>query len=229
MQIPLSFKLKPNKSLDSILGEKNQLLIQSFQKFLKSSHNLFYIQGEVKSGKSHLLEALQNDLIDNKHSSVLLDSKVLLDRAHIQIIQLFNVILIDDIDEISGNELAEENLFTWINEVNQNNKKLILTSKISPKSKQWQLPDLISRLQAGLMHQTELLAREDLIQMFKLGSSNRGMKIDNKVINYIESNCPMNPRFILSLLYQLDNITLAKKRQVTVPLIKQIINSNLVN
>jgi DnaA family protein len=230
MQLPLEFRHKEVKTFENFIIGENQLLINSLKDFLADKQqSLFLIWGHEKSGKSHLLNALHTQLQDHHLSSVYFKQDILDERDQLQLIPLFDHVMIDDIDQIAEKDQSEENLFQWINEIRQSHKKLILTSNAPINSITWGLPDLKSRLQSAQSHQITPLDRNDLLILFTREAEIRGLKLDQKAIQYIEKNCPMNPGFLMSLLMQLDNITLVKKKSVTVPLIRQLLNSNLVN
>ncbi len=227
-QIPLNFKHPNRNSFENFIIGENEALIESSKTFSESNECLFYLWGEKHSGKSHLLQALVNNAKGLKKSIVIISSQELLSRENISILELFDNILIDEVEKIAGNNTAEEHLFHWINEAKQFHKKLILSSQISNKDTLWKLADLRSRLISGRTHQLIPLKRDKTLKIFYREAEFRGINIDEKVLSYLEKNCPMNLGFLMSLLNQLDNVTLIKKKKVTIPLIKQILNSNLV-
>jgi DnaA family protein len=227
-QLPLIFKHQNQNSFENFIIGENEALIESLKSFVISEECLFYLWGEKTSGKSHLLQALVNHSKTPENSIVIIHADEIISRENISIIELFDTLLIDEIESLAGNSIAEENLFNWINEAKQYHKKLILCSQISNKDEQWRLADLRSRLISGRTHQLLPLKRDETIKIFSREADIIGINLDNKVIAYLKANCPMNLGFLMNMLNQLDNITLIKKKKVTIPLIKQIMNSNLV-
>ena len=142
---------------------------------------------------------------------------------------MFDYICIDNTQEIAKNSLLEEALFFWINEVKQTKKKIVLACQLSNKDQSWLLPDLKSRLQSGRTHELLALPRNEVLSVFKKLSQQKGITIDSRVEAFLEKNCPMNLNFLSLLLIKLDEITLVEKKQVTIPLIKKILNTKLVN
>jgi DnaA family protein len=227
-QLPLIFKHPNRNSFENFIIGENEALIESLKTFSESDECLYFLWGEKTSGKSHLLQALVNYTKKPNNSIVIINSKELLARENISILELFDTILLDEIEILAGHSIGEEHLFNWINEAKQFHKKIIISSQISNKDKQWKLPDLKSRLISGRTHQLLSLKRNETIKIFSREAKFIGINIDEKVLSYLKLNCPMNLGFLMSLLNQLDNITLIKKKKVTIPLIKQILNSNLV-
>ena len=227
--MPLTFKNTPIKTFKDFVPGKNIVLIDSLESFLSSDETLFYLWGKSGSGKSHILQATINLLNTRDKSAVLLKPKDLLDRQNISLISMFDFVFMDDVQQISSDSVLEESLFFWINEVKQARKKIILAGQLSNKSAKWQLPDLRSRLQSGRTHELLSLGRLEVLTVFSGLAKQKGMVIDDRVAVFLEKNCPMNLSFLSSLLSKLDEITLVEKKQVTIPLIKKILNTKLVN
>ena len=227
-QIPLDFKKPNNQSFNDFIVESNSKTIESLKLFAESTAYIFYLWGETGSGKSHLLNAFIENNIQANKPSVLIQPKDLINREYVSLIDMFEYICIDDSDLISSDKLLEEALFFWINEVKQAQKKLVLASKISNQDGQWQLADLRSRLASGQTHQLKPLSRDGVLMAFNQQATEQGINIDGKVINYLENNCSMNMAFLKQLLNELDKATLIHKKQVTIPLIKNILQTVLV-
>jgi len=232
-QIPLAFKNNQVKTFKDFVLGKNVATIDSLESFSCSfscsNETLFYLWGKSGSGKTHVLQATINLLNTRDKSAVLLKSTNLFDRQNVSLIAMFDFICIDDTQKIAGNDLLEESLFFWINEVKQARKKIILAGQVSNKSGNWQLPDLRSRLQSGRTHELLSLDRIEVLTVFSNLAKQKGIVVDERVMAYLEKSCPMNLGFLSSLLNKLDEITLVEKKQATIPLIKKILNTKLVN
>ncbi len=228
-QMPLAFKNTQVKTFKDFVLGKNVALFDSLDSFLDSKETLLYIWGEPGSGKTHVLQATINLLNTRDKTAVLLKSKDLLDRKNVSLIAMFDFICIDDTHKIAGDNILEESLFFWINEVKQFRKKILLAGQFSNKSRSWQLPDLKSRLQSGRTHELLSLDRVEVLRVFSNIAKQKGITLDERVMAFLEKNCPMNLSFLSSLLTKLDEITLVEKKQVTIPLIKKILKTKLVN
>jgi len=228
-QIPLDFKNRKNQTFQDFIAESNMLTLESMKNFTDSNAYIFYLWGEPGSGKTHLLNAYVESNNALNKPSVLIQPKDLSHRENVSLIEMFDSICIDDSELISGDLLLEEALFFWINEIKQTQKKLVLASSISNKDKQWQLADLRSRLTSGQTHQLIHLSRQGVIKAFVQQATEQGINIEDKAINYLENNCSMNMGFLKQLLIEIDKATLIHKKQATIPLIKNILQTVLVN
>ena len=222
-QIPLTFKTHAQKTFNEFMVGDNQRLLDSLQSFLKSSESIFYIWGETGSGKSHVLEAYTQLLQKQDESAVIINPIDMNERVNVSLIEMFDVVCIDQVEDIIANKKLEEALFFWINEVRQAHKKIILSSRVSNQSQQWQLPDLKSRLISGRTYEIIALNRHQALEVFVRQATQRGIVIDAKTLKFLQNNCSMEMKFLSELLNQLDEVTLIQKKQVTIPLLKKIL------
>ena len=225
-QLPLNFKNSESKSFDDFIEGQNLALLDSLKSFIHSNETLFYLWGNSGSGKSHLLQAATIQFPQQK--AVIFKPEDLLVRENVALIALFDIICIDQAETIAGHTLLEESLFFWINETRQAHKKIILASQLSTNDKQWQLADLRSRLHSGRTHELKIIDRNNALQIFMRQAEKKGIVVDQKIEKYLSQKCPMNMKFLSQLLQQLDEVTLVEKKQVTIPLLKKILQSILV-
>ncbi len=222
-QLPLDFKNTQSKTFVDFLEGKNIVLLESLKNFISSNETLFYLWGDTGSGKTHVLQAYVTYLLAKAKKAVVIKPEELDKRQNVQLIEMFDIICIDNVENLAQDRAREEALFFWINEVKQAAKKIILAGQLSNNSTKWQLPDLRSRLQAGRTHELKRLNREDSLLVFKRQAIKKGIKIDSKIENYLKNNCAMNMSYLSSLLTKLDEATLVEKKQVTIPLLKKIV------
>jgi DnaA family protein len=227
-QIPLAFKQNTVQTFSDFTVGNNSLLIDSLHSFAESSECIFYLWGESGSGKSHVLQAFINRISIDGKTAVILNSEDLRDRQSVSLIEMFDYICIDSVEKVAGDALLEESLFFWINEVRQAHKKILIAGQYSNKSNAWQLPDLCSRIQSGRTYEIIALERDEVFCVFNKLVQKKGIIIDQKVMAFLKKNCPMNLSFLSILLDKLDKITLVEKKQVTIPLLKKILESKLV-
>ena len=221
-QLPLAFKERDNKTIQAFLVGENQSVLDSLTSFLHSDENIFYLWGEAGSGKSHLLQAYTQSLLEQQRAVIMTPGDIN-KRENVSLLEMFEIICIDKVEQISGHPQLEESLFFWINEVRQANKQIILSSKISNQSQQWHLPDLKSRIQSGRTHEIIALNRHQALEVFAQQACQRGIVLDVKTLKYLENNCSMDMNFLTQLLNKLDEVTLIQKKQVTIPLLKKIL------
>ncbi|HHX32161.1 MAG TPA: ATP-binding protein, partial [Bacteroidales bacterium] len=129
----------------------------------KTAFNPLFIHGNSGVGKTHLCHAL-----GSKVQELYPDKKVLYLSAHlfkvqytdarrfntindfINFYQSIDVLIIDDIQELSGLEKTQNTFFHIFNHLHQNNKQLVMTSDCAPMDMQGVEERLLTRFRWGL-------------------------------------------------------------------------------
>ena len=225
-QIPLTIHINNQLTLDNFCWGENQILHQATTKLLEDSEQFLYIWGDTGVGKSHLLQACcQSDNV-NQRSAMYLPLQILKMTGSecLEDLEQFHLVAIDDIDFIAGDSKWEEALFHLYNRVRQNQfTRLIISAKQAPHLIPIQLPDLRSRLSWGLSLPIKPLSDELKVDTIKKMAWHQGIDLSDKVAYYLLTHCSRNMHDLTQLLDQLDRASLAAKRKVTVPFVKQIL------
>ena len=96
-------------------------------------------------------------------------------------IKLSNNIIIEDLDE----SFDEKLLYSLFNLVEQDNKYLLISSKKPIDTMKFTLPDLLSRLKNCIIANIEPPDDELIYAIILKSFSDRQIKLDNKIIDYI--------------------------------------------
>ena len=148
----------------------SQLSAQNFKHFkgnesvvetLRQPQNLpqfIYIWGDDYSGKTHLLNAFENELNEAKIACFAVDAIYLTQVDLVQVLpEGLSFLLLDGVQVLAGEAAAELALFNLFNHCKAQGITLLVSASINSRSVVWQLPDLISRLNSGLslnLHET---------------------------------------------------------------------------
>jgi len=168
-----------------------------------------FLFGPKKSGKSHLVNLWKeknNAISYNKNLS-----KVISENKNV---------VIDDVLDIS----TEEDLFHLINHCKLNNLKIYFTSSIDINSYEFKFRDLYSRLRE--FYFLEINTPDDeMCKMFmvKLFSDKQIIIKNKEIFDFIFNRVTRTYLDIYIFVEKLDKLSLEKKRQLTIPLIKEII------
>ncbi len=186
-------------------------IIDSWPKWEKKIVNL---TGEKYSGKTHL-----STIFKSKSNALYLDGKNINEQT-IKKIKLSNNIIIEDLEE----SFDEKLLYSIFNLVEQDNKYLLISSIKSVDTMKFTLPDLISRLKNCIIAKIEQ-PDDDLIYAIILKSfSDRQIKLDNKIIDYIIKRIARSYSKMHEFIYKIDELSLKKKKSINFKIIKEIIN-----
>ena len=212
-QQTLPLKLLPSFGRhDFIVGESNLEAVKWVDNFSKSKVNGLIIIGPSASGKSHLISTLKN-----KYK--ILEAEEI-NKEKINILALEDLI-IENIEKIENHYF----FLHVINIVKEKNFKVLLTSRLSIKELNIKLEDLKSRLLA-YSHSNILLPTDDVLRgIIAKISKDKGLLLSDIVINYILNHVERSYSIINSFINELDQSSLIRKKKITIPFIKKLIES----
>jgi len=184
---------------------------------------VIYIWGAADVGTTHLLQATCHECSKNGITSVYIPFKELkrLSPKILHDLERVQVICLDDIHKLAGDSIWEEALFHLYNRMQ--GTTLLLSAKLSPKSIPINLPDLKSRLAWGTTYKLESLSDHDKLCALQLRAKGRGLSIPTTVGQFLLHRCARDMRKLFFTLELLDKESLAKKRKITIPFVKEVL------
>lgn len=218
-QLPLALQLSQDFSFDNFVpGENWEALSQLID---CAPGKMFYFFGESGSGKTHLLKALAADRADTVYfaaSNFPTTIEACLESAP-------QIIAIDDVHELDADQ--QMNLFDLVNHCHRNKATdeaitLVMTGDQSPLN----MPireDLRNRLGWGLAYRLHSLKDEDILLAIQQRAFEKDLKINKEAMDWLLKNTERNIRSLFAWLDALDLYSIAKRRQVTLNLIKNFI------
>ena len=204
--------LNPRQSFDNfVAGESNQLAFSAARAVAGNpggtSFNPIFIYGPTGMGKTHLVQAIGNHIVQTRPGSKVLysnserftmefvtaiqNNKV---SDFISFYRTVDVLILDDIQFFSGKEKTQDNFFHTFNALHQLGKQIILTSDVSPKELKGVDERLISRFQWGLNVDIQRPDLEMRMAILKKKSQNEGIELPEEVIEFIASNVKTSVR-----------------------------------
>lgn len=120
-----------------------------------------------------------------------------------------------------NDNIDNEAMFHLYNQYRNENGYILFTSEIAPARLHIALPDLRSRL--NIVPTVEIREPDDeLLQALIVKLFNdRQVVISQEVLSYILANMQRSYAFARKLVAETDNISLARKRAVTIPIVKE--------
>ncbi|WP_301098583.1 DnaA regulatory inactivator Hda [Otariodibacter sp.] len=234
MQLPLPIHQIDDETLDNFYAENNLLLLDSLRHNFDMIHQpFFYIWGVKSSGKSHLLKAITNHYVENHRTSIYIPlekshyfSPSVLDNA-----DQLDVVCLDDIQTIEGNEEWEVAIFDLFNQIREqqglfNNEKktlLLISADRSPNLLKIKLPDLRSRLTWGEVYRLDELNDEQKRIILQRNAYNKGLELSDEVANFLLKRINRDLKVLIDQLTLLDKASLQAQRKLTIPFVKEIL------
>ena len=208
-QFFFNYHLYPNFSIDNFfIGNAN---LEAFNFLIKdnSINDKTILIGPHKSGKTHLSKIWQE-----KYNAIKYNQNL----GHI--IEKKQNILIDDLFY----EMNEEEIFHIINHCHFHNLKILITSSELINNYHFKLHDLSSRLKTFVNIKINLPDDELLINlMIKLFHDKQIIIKNPELFNYIINRVGRSYEKVFNLIDKIDKFLLQKNKQLTIPIIKELI------
>jgi chromosomal replication initiation ATPase DnaA len=214
-QLIFKFPFKTNYFEEDFYVSSNNFnaykLIESWPKWPSRYVNIF---GPSGCGKTHLANILKK-----KINSLYIKASEIRDSS-LSLIKLSECLIIDDY-----NDNIEEKLFySALNQIHQSNQYIIVNSLEPIKSSKVELKDLKSRfdnfIDIGINLPTDDLIRVILTKNF----SDKQVKIDSKLLEYILKNIHRSYADIFDLINKVDALSLSTGKPININLIKKVLN-----
>ena len=208
----LSFDYEQNfKDQDFYVSRSNEYSFKLLNSWPKWEKNFVNLIGENFSGKSHLI----NIFLQNFKGIKITASKITND--FLKEIKIHENIIIEDLLE----SIDENLLFTLINNIEQDNKYLIVTSTKPVVDFKFKLQDLNSRSKNFLLSAIEKPEDDLMYALILKNLSDRQISIDKKLIDFIIKRISRSYGKISDFIYKIDEISLKRKKPIDFKIIKE--------
>lgn len=237
--------LNPKYTFDTfVVGSNNKFAHAASLAVAESPgkvYNPLFIYGGAGLGKTHLMhsiahfilekdpeknvlyvtsETFTNELIDAIRNGNNNNSKISSFREKYRSV---DVLLIDDIQFISGKEATQEEFFHTFNDLHGNNRQIIISSDKPPKEIETLEARLSSRFEWGILADISVPDFETRMAILRKKEESDGYDIDDKVIQYIATNIKSNIRELEGALNKLIAYSRLDKTPITVELAEKAI------
>jgi len=233
-----------NYTFDSfIVGESNKLAFAACQAVTKTpgqKYNPLFIYGGVGLGKTHLLQAVGNEIkkkFPNKNIVYVSSEKFTNDfissitskktddfkRKY----RKADVLLVDDMQFLAGKEQTQEEFFHTFNSLHQSNKQIIITSDRPPKAIPTLAERLRSRFEWGLMVDVQSPDLETRIAILQKKALLKGWDFPLESIDYISKNIQQNIRELEGALNRVIAYSELNGTKPSLETTKRVLNSFL--
>ncbi len=225
-QLTLGVSLKDEATFTNYFTGKNKQLIEELKKTAHGvGEQVIYVYGYAGQGCTHLLQACCHEANQYGLSSVYIPFTNMADfsPAILDGLESLKLICLDDIHMFAGKPEWEEAFFHAYNRMRDAGTSLIVTANLPPKALGLVLPDILSRLSAGIVFQLHSLSDHEKVQVLMMRAERRGMTLSEEVGRFILTHCPRHMSTLFAALDALDKVSLAAQRKLTIPFVKTVL------
>ncbi|WP_353138804.1 chromosomal replication initiator protein DnaA [Pseudopedobacter sp.] len=207
-----------------------------------TSFNPLMIYGGVGLGKTHLAQAIGNEIKANmpdklvicvsceKFCQQFVDSlKNNTINDFVNFYQAMDVIIMDDVHNFAGKDKTQDIFFHIFNHLHQSGKQLILTSDKAPKDLAGLEERLLSRFKWGLSADLTVPDIETRMAILKKKMYQDGIELPEDVIEYVAHNIDNNVRELEGAMVSLLAQSTLNKKEVDLALAKQMLKNFIKN
>lgn len=216
--LPLS-TLNPRYTFDNfVVGSSNDLAYTACQAITQSpgtKYNPLFLYGGVGLGKTHLMQAVGNEIVaNNPKAKVLYINTETFVKEFIEMIRFkkpgfsdkyrgVDVLIVDDMQFIAGKEKVQEEFFHTFNILHQSNKQIIISSDKHPRSIPTLTERLRSRFEWGMAIDVQLPDFETRTAIIESKAQQSGIELSHDTVEYLATNIKTNIRELEGALNQL--------------------------
>lgn len=236
-------QLNSNLTFGNFIGGESNMLARTAgysiaEKPGKTIFNPLFVHGKSGVGKTHLLHAIGNaGLQQNSNLRVLYVSSHLFQVQYsqaylnntvndfIHFYQSIDVLLIDDIHELTGKTGTQNVFFHIFNHLHQNGKQLVITCDRPPKDIVGIDDRLLTRFKWGLTAEMEKPNYALRVAILDSKIMRDGLHFSREVVEYIARNATENVRDLEGIVVSLMAHSVIYEKEVDMELAKRVVSN----
>jgi len=241
LQISQENNLNPKYTFENfIVGSSNELAraaCYAVSQNLGRIYNPLFIYGGVGLGKTHLLQSIGNEILKHdpsrkvkyitseRFTNELIDSirtqKINEFKEHYQKIDL---LIIDDVQFLSGKEKTQEEFFHIFNYLYQLNKQIVLSSDRAPKAIPTLEERLRSRFEGGMIADVSKPDFETRMAILSKKAADENLAISAEALGFIAQNITNNIRELEGALNRVTVSAQLSNKEPTVEYVSSLLS-----
>lgn len=203
-----------------------------------TAFNPLVLYGGVGLGKTHLAQAIGNEVKNNFPNKTVLYvpsekfTQQFIDAVKnnsvndfVHFYQLIDVLIVDDVQFFSNKEKTQDIFFHIFNHLHQNGKQIVMTTDRAPRDLEGVEERLLSRFKWGLNADLQVPDFETRIAILEKKMYKDGIELPQDVVEFVAYNINTNVRELESALISLLAQASLNKKEVDLDLAKKIIKN----
>ena len=226
-QLPLGLRWPAHQRFEEFRSGANRVTVDLLQRAAaEATQTALFLAGPPGSGRTHLLIATCAAANAVGRSAQYLPLATLRDAdASIRAFGGSELVALDDVDAIAGDDKAEHALFDFYNRCRGEGASLVFAASGPPAQIGLALPDLVSRLSACTQLALKPLAEPERRELLRERAAARGIELDEAVIDWLFAREKRDLASLFGVLDRIDAASLAAQRRVTVPFLRKLLDA----
>ena len=221
-----------------IVGANGELVSSLRRSIVSSDFVAIWLCGGNSVGKTHLLRASYLEAENSGADAVFIDGRQSQSstqaasrhedsrykeqlETELKLASGFGaMVCIDGVEALAGFAELEYLLMATYQRLLEEQGVLLVSHQAAATSIEFKLADLNSRMRSMFHYQLQPLGDDQKAQLLRMRALHKGYKLDDAVLGYWLARGPRDLTALLTDLDRLDRASLSRRRQVTVPLLK---------
>jgi len=219
-QLTLDIRPEQHPTLDNYFGAANVELLARLRVLAQpKTFDAIYLWGPNGSGRTHLLRAT-HAAAESAHRRAVIFSG---EEVGVELpCPPGGLLVVDNVDQLD--DAAQIALFRAFNAARLTGLAMLLSGSVAPRDLVLR-EDLRTRIGSALIFGVKPLTDEDRAAALQSHATQRGMRVDDDAIRYLLRHAPRDLPTLMAVLDALDRVSLERQRPITLPLLKEALNS----
>lgn len=236
--------LNPRYTFESfVVGPFNELAHAAAQAVIKNlgiAYNPFFVYGNTGHGKTHLIQAVGNAvkaIYPSKKIYYFNSEKFVNDYVNsVQINKIdqfkekyrkYDMLIMDDVQFLSGKEKTQEELFHIFNIMKDNNKHIVFSCDKHPNFVSGLEDRLKSRFAAGMVIDIPAPDHESRVAITKSKCASINLFIEDEIVDYLANSIKGNIRDLEGVINLIVCQTETKNKTLTINEVKDLVKNSI--
>ena len=235
-------RLNPNYTFDNFVMGSTNILARSAAFAVADkpagAYNPLFIYGKSGLGKTHLLHAIGHEAMSlyprfkvlyvsseeftNDFINAIRNNNT---SAFINEYRSVDILLIDDIQFLSGKSETQEAFFHTFNSLHNHNKQVVITSDVEPKQLTGFEERMLSRFEWGLKTDIQAPALETRIAILRKKAEGLKINVTDEILEYIAERVSSNVRELEGTLIRVTAYANLSRLSIDMNLVQTVVKN----